>query len=90
MNDEKSLKEYLNILSEMRIVDLMELNKKKIQSLKDDIGLLWHCRLGHISRTYLEKSAKVLPELKNIKLNNSPLQNVKSVKRLKLKKIQTI
>ncbi len=28
---------------------------------------MWHVRLGHVSFTYLEKAAKLIPELKGIK-----------------------
>lgn len=29
--------------------------------------MLWHVRLDHISRSYFEKAAKIIPELKNVK-----------------------
>ncbi len=35
-------------------------------NLKKNPALLWHCRLGHCSKTYLKKAAKYIPELKQI------------------------
>ncbi|CAB0001504.1 unnamed protein product, partial [Nesidiocoris tenuis] len=42
-------------------------------SLRDDLGLLWHLRLNHASKSYLEKAAKCIQSLKNVKFNNNIL-----------------
>lgn len=45
-----------------------------VQSFKNDIKMLWHLRLGHVSKAYLEKASKNIPELKNIKYSNSIME----------------
>lgn len=31
---------------------------------------MWHIRLGHVSKTYLQTASKYIPELRNIKFEN--------------------
>ena len=42
IRDQNMLQKYIDTVCEMELNDLKELNKGKVQSLKDDIGLLWH------------------------------------------------
>ena len=53
----------------MKLYDLQELNKDKVLSLRNNIGLIWHHRLAHVSKGYLETAAKMLPELKGVKFD---------------------
>lgn len=71
INDEDTLQKYLETVSEMELNDIQQLNNRKVESLKNDIGLLWHYRLGHVSKSYLEKAAKLIPELKNVKFTKA-------------------
>ena len=71
ISDKETLRKYLTAANEMKLYDLKELGKNKVESLRDDIGLLWHIRLGHVSKTYLEKAAKIIPELRGVKFKNS-------------------
>lgn len=43
------------------------------ENLRDNPGLLWHKRLAHISKQYLETAGKSIPELSNVKFNNDIL-----------------
>lgn len=47
------------------------LSSSILKSLKEDKGLLWHVRLGHVSKQYLEKASKSIPELRYVKFNSS-------------------
>jgi hypothetical protein len=71
IKDENTLTKYLKTVSEMELKDLQVLDENKIASLKEDIGLMWHYRLSHVSKAYLENLAKTVPELKGVKFTNS-------------------
>ncbi len=71
IHDDESLRKFLEITNEMRLSDLKKLRENEVESIKNDIGLLWHLRLGHVSRTYLEHASKTIPELKGVKFQNS-------------------
>ncbi len=45
--------------------------KANTKNLKENKGLLWHVRLGHVSQQYLEQASKFIPELKGVKFNNA-------------------
>ncbi len=70
VNSENTLRKYIETVSEMRLSDLKEIDSRKVTSLRDNIGLLWHYRLGHVSKSYLEKASKIVPELKGVKFSN--------------------
>lgn len=42
-----------------------------------------HYRLGHVSKMYLDKAEEIIEELKGVKFNIIPSQNVKFVRGLK-------
>ena len=67
----QSLEKYLESVSEMKLEDIAKLEKSRVESLKNNIGFLWHLRLGHVSKTYLEKASQYIPELKGVKFDNS-------------------
>lgn len=67
INNENTLNKYVECVSEMNKSDLEEMNKRKVESLKGNIGLLWHYRLGHVSKSYLEHMANKVADLKNVK-----------------------
>lgn len=54
----------------MNIKDLYDLDYEKVKSLRSCIGLLWHLRLNHASKAYLEIAAKVIPCLNNVKFES--------------------
>lgn len=58
VNDDNFLQEYLESVSEMERKDLERLNTERFKALKENIRLLWNYRLGHVSKTYLDKAAK--------------------------------
>lgn len=64
------LRDYLQNESEMNIKDLYELDNAKVEGLRNRIGLLWHLRLNHASKSYLEAASKIIPCLKNIKFTD--------------------
>lgn len=66
LEDENILEEYLKCVSEMEAHDLNKLNKERVEVTKENIGLLWHYKLGHVSKTYLERFSKYIPELENV------------------------
>jgi hypothetical protein len=70
ISDMNDLQEYSSTVSEMEVSDLIALEKKKVASLRDNIGLLWHYRLNHISKQGLEEAAKTIKELKGVKFTN--------------------
>ncbi len=75
-NDVDVVKEIENVLKnscEMKPDDVARIKENKVRSLRENAGMLWHIRLGHISRGYLEQAAKFIPELKNVKFNVSIL-----------------
>lgn len=74
INDEGKLERYIECVSEMNKSDLEEINKRKVESLKSNIGLLWHYRLGHVSKSYLEQMSKINVELRNVKFTNDILE----------------
>ena len=47
--------------------DLENLNKSRTSNLRETSGILWHLRMNHASRSYLQVAAKFLPELKGVK-----------------------
>lgn len=64
---------YLDVEAEMRLNDLKNLTNENVETLRKSIGMLWHLRLGHASKAYLEEASKILPELKNVKFSNDIL-----------------
>ena len=54
----------------MTLSDLDEIDKMRIQSLRDCEGLLWHLRFNHASKRYLEMAAKIIPEMRGVKFGN--------------------
>lgn len=71
IRDAESLSKYINVEAEMNLNDLKNLSNDNVRSLKDNIGFLWHLRLGHASKSYLEYAARKLPELIRVKFTNS-------------------
>jgi len=57
-------------------VDLERINKSRVRCLKECLGLLWHIRLNHASKMYLEMAAKILPKLRGVKFTNKILECV--------------
>lgn len=45
-------------------------NKTGGKNIKISKGLVWHIRLGHVSKTYLQAASKYIPELKNVVFEN--------------------
>lgn len=43
---------------------------KALKNIKENKGLMWHIRLGHASKTYLQIASKYIPELKNVKFDD--------------------
>lgn len=58
----------------MKKYDLLKLEENKVESIKENVGLMWHYRLIHLLKSYFEKAAKVVPELRNVKFDNSLLE----------------
>lgn len=58
----------------INVEDLNELQKKKIGDFDQEIGVLWHKRLGHASLGYLLKACKFMPELKRVKFTKELLK----------------
>ncbi len=50
--------------------DLDKLNQQRVRSLKECEGILWHLRLNHASKTYLEAAAKFIPEMRGVKFTH--------------------
>lgn len=46
--------------------NLVELSDQSHKNIEKNPELLWHCRLGHVSKTYLKKASRFLPELKEL------------------------
>ena len=59
--------------SEMNMDDIEELNKQRVDEPIEEVGLLWHKRLGHASLSYLLKMSKIIPELKKLNLQDLSL-----------------
>jgi len=57
-------KNVISTRSGMTLSDLDEIDKMRIQSLRDCEGLLWHLRFNHASKRYLEMAAKIIPEMR--------------------------
>ena len=67
ISDAESLSKYLNIEAEMNLNDIKTLSNENVAHLRKSVGMLWHLRLGHSSKTYLDYAAKIIPELKNVR-----------------------
>lgn len=65
-----SLQKYLEIDCDMNLKDLKDLDEKQVLNLRNRIGLLWHYRLNHNSKTYLDIASKVIPNLKGVKFDS--------------------
>lgn len=61
---------------------MKELNKGHMKSLKDNVGMLWHYCLGHISKSYLKKAESLFPK----KFGNSIIQ-CETCKQAKMTKV---
>jgi len=55
----------------INIKDLEKLKREKLGNFNEEIGILWHKRLGHPSLGYLMTASKIFPELKNIKFTRN-------------------
>ena len=55
---------------EMSITDLEQINENRSRAFKVREGILWHLRLIHTSKQYLEIAAKFLPDMKGVTFNN--------------------
>lgn len=66
IHDKLSLKLFLDAGQEIAISDLKEISEHDIDLMKPCIGLLWHKRLGHISKDGLKNMAKKVPRLQGI------------------------
>ena len=64
------LRKYVNTVSEMKVHDLLQLDEERVKSLRDNIPLLWHYRLNHISKEGLQEAAKTIKELKGVTFGN--------------------
>lgn len=71
LKDGKKLYKYLKCVAQMQKEDLERLNEEKVKALKENIGLLWHYRLGHVLKGYLKEASKSIPELKKTKFDNA-------------------
>ena len=60
----------MNAACEMKLSDLNELEKERVKSLRDNIPMLWHYRLNHISKQDLQEAAKTIKEMKGVKFGN--------------------
>lgn len=47
--------------------DLNAIDETRVKSLRECEGLLWHLRLNHASKGYLQIAAKVIPEIKQVR-----------------------
>lgn len=57
----------------INIEDLEEMKRNSVRNFAEEIGMLWHKRLGHPSLSYLIIASKFIPELKNVKFTKNIL-----------------
>lgn len=67
---QNTLEVYLDVNPDISLSDLQHLSSENYNSLRSTIGLLWHYRLGHMSKTGLQSAAKVIPKLKFVKFTD--------------------
>lgn len=64
--------------------DLKYLDNEQVLNLRNQIDLLWHYRLNHSSKMYLEIVSNVIPNLKGVKFDsniiNCEICNVAKIK----------
>lgn len=70
---DNELEQYLDIGANTTVKDLMEIVPKEKPSIRRKLGLLWHLRLGHASKTYLESAASHIDALKGVKFSDEIL-----------------
>jgi len=80
LKGESKFLEYLDIGAEMNIKDLESLETRDATHLKRNSGILWHKRLCHISKLYLEIASKLAPNLKNVKFPDEILKKIRLFK----------
>lgn len=50
--------------------DLIQIDLDRTRKYKESEAILWHLRLNHASKSYLELAAKIIPDLKGIKFTD--------------------
>lgn len=86
INNSDTLEKYINTVCNIKLNDLRELDENKVLSLKENIGLIWHYRLAHASKGYLEAAAKIIPELRGVKFDAS-ITDCEICKRAKMRRV---
>ena len=69
----------------MREQDLQAIDINRTRNYKESEAILWHLRLNHLSKMYLQLAAKILPELSGIKFTEE-IENCEDCKLGKLKR----
>ena len=60
-------------LIDLKIAKFDKESLEKLYTSLQNSDILWHIRLNHVSKNYLEAAKKFLPELKNVKVTDSIL-----------------
>lgn len=65
-----------NLDTDLRTLDMSALESQFKPSLKENLGALWHLRLNHASKRYLELASKLVPEMKGLRVGKEILECV--------------
>lgn len=85
ISSSQGLENYKQALDEIKLGQKNE----RAENLRKNLSLLWHIRLGHVSKTYLKKASKYIEELKNIKFTDDLLECPVYIKSKAVKKPST-